>query len=342
MGSNVLKVNRNEKVLIKWYKKTINSFNKKFTKITSLFKLFSIINKLQTTNEYKLHISVENLFLRNIDLSNGAFKRYDIIFYYIAIKEYYLDKNSRIYLPDSLISKEEFYRYLDNYNENNFIFIDSSENFDSHGAFHIAMSLYRGSSSIYVRYKCNEEFNIKFDEVWLTKNIIPTEIEKVKDCYNSTRKRFYPPTNIILWQPILKHYPTIKTTLEKSALIVKEEDIHFDSIHSFKDFLEDVYCRGEHLFGRVEEKFNRLKNEELVIKMVWLEFNKLELKKDKNHSELFFDEVVRIKKFIRGFYRYRIKNYVFDCLIHASLNTKEIKELNQAYENIKKKNFKAS
>lgn len=312
------------------YEKFNNSLKKRLEGLSVVYNSFVFfpkkINEFQKYDNLKLYIDSENLFLNNIDISNGKFLRYDIILNYMGIKGI-KDRNYKfLEIAKNFINIEMLEKELINNNNDQPLLISSSENIIEKDAFRLAVALYKKQKTLYVKYDLKEKSKVNYNFNWLKKNFSDDNIAIILEEYRILRETFYPQTNMIVWAPAHKYLKSIKNEISKKSYITKEITIEFKTQDELKHFLEKIYCGGNNVFGRVEQKWNRIKDEELKIIVLWVETNLNRREKG------FSTDIVQLKKKIRNKIKKKMKNYVFDSVIHMGGNIGEILELNEVLD----------
>lgn len=313
-------------------KKIIKRFNKFQKKIKKLHnKIYYFSNKFdefQNFDDLRLYLSTEKLFLNNIDKKKYSYNRYDLIVTYMGIKGFFEDKVEAQNIYKKIYDYEHLKIKIANFSENNFITVDKNDQVIQ-DIFSLAMHLYKKSKKVFVRYDFQSKENKIFNIQWLNYNFSKEEEKFIQQEYAYIRSNFYPFTNVIIWAPGINFFSSIKAMLLKHCSIIATKEIKFESKKELNLFLSMVYNNGNPIEKRVKLKYDRIKNEELKIIVLWLETNLTKMERNKNHSNLYFYDLAILKKKIRNIISLKVKNYVFDCIIHISLNKKEIEELNQ-------------
>lgn len=316
-------------------KKIIKNFNKLLKKIKKLHnKICYFSNKFddfQNFDDLRLYLSTEKLFLNNIDKKN-LYSRYDLIVTYIGIKGFFENKIEAQNIYKKVYNYEDLKIKISNFSKNNFIIVDKNDRVIE-DIFSLAMHLYKESKEVFVRYDFQSKGEKKINILWLDYNFSKEEEKFIKQEYAYIRSNFYPFTNAIIWAPGIKYFSSIKAMLLKYCSIIAIKEIKFENKKELNLFLSMVYNNGNPIEKRVKLKYNRIKNEELKIIVLWLETNLTKMERNKNNSNLYFYDLAILKKKIRNIISLKVKNYVFDCIIHMSLNKKEVEELDQILKN---------
>ena len=237
------------------------------------------------------------------------------------------EKNDKyLNIIGKLLNQKELEKKIREQNHENPILISNNEKLLKDEVFKFSMALYENKERVHVRYDFQNKDEVIYDFNWLKDNFNQNEIKIILEEYNFLRKRFYPQTNILIWAPAHKYLDEIKKEISKKSYITKESLLEFKTQKELKDFLEEVYCSGNNIFGRVQQKWDRIKDEELKIVVLWAETNLN--KKEKG----FLIEMVELKKKIRNRIKRKMKNYVFDSVIHMSGNIDEVEELDEILE----------
>jgi len=307
--------------------KLLNSLEKRLENLITIFNLFVFFpkkfNEFKKYDNLKLYVDSEELFLNNIDISNGKYLRYDLILNYMGIKGIEEKKDNYLKIIEKFIDEEELEKKIKEKNDGQPLLISKDEKILKGEVFKLAMALYQSKKIIHVKYDFQTKAKNNYDFNWLKNNFNQNDIKVILHEYNNLRKIFYPQTNMIVWAPAHKYLKNIKKEISTKSYITKEVILEFETQSELKDFLEEVYCSGNNIFGRVQQKWDRIKDEELKIIVLWAETN---LSK---REEEFLIEMVELKKRIRKKIRKRMKNYVFDSVIHMGGTKKEIDELDE-------------
>lgn len=308
-------------------KKLFNSVEKRLRSVITIFNLFIFFpkkfNEFQKYDNLKLYIDSEELFLNNIDILNGKYLRYDVILNYMGIKGIEEKNEKYLEIIEKFISQTELEKKIKEKNEKQPLLISNGEKILKDEAFKLSMALYKGKKRVDVKYDFQKKHEANYDFNWLKNNFNQNDIEIILREYNNLRKKFYPQTNMLIWAPAHKYLESIKKEISTKSYITKEVVLEFDTKNELKHFLEEVYCSGNNVFGRVQKKWDRIKDEELKIIVLWVETNLSKREKG------FLIEMVELKKRIRSKIRKRMKNYVFDSVIHMGGNRIEIKKLDE-------------
>ncbi|MCS5422313.1 MULTISPECIES: hypothetical protein [Psychrilyobacter] len=307
--------------------KLFNSLEKRLEKLITIFNLFIFFprkfNDFQRYDNLKLYIDSEELFLNNIDVLNGRYLRYDVILNYMGIKGIEEKNDEYLKIIENFINKKELEKKIKEKNEKQPILISNGEKILKDEVFKLSMALYKGKKRVDVKYDFRKKHEADYDFNWLKNNFNQNNIEIILEEYNNLRKKFYPQTNMLIWAPAHKYLKNIKKEISTKSYITKEVVLEFDTQNELKQFLEEVYCSGNNIFGRVQQKWDRIKDEELKIIVLWAETNLSKREKG------FLIEMVELKKRIRSKISKRMKNYVFDSVIHMGGNRTEINELDE-------------
>lgn len=307
--------------------KLFNSVEKRLRSVITIFNLFIFFpkkfNEFQKYDNLKLYIDSEELFLNNIDILNGKYLRYDVILNYMGIKGIEEKNDKYLKVIEKLISQTELEKKIKEKNERQPLLISNGEKILKDEVFKLSMALYKGKKRVYVKYDFQKKHKANYDFNWLKNNFNQNDIEIILREYNNLRKKFYPQTNMLIWAPAHKYLNKIKKEISTKSYITKEVILEFGTKNELKYFLEEVYCSGNNVFGRVQKKWDRIKDEELKIIVLWVETNLSKREKG------FLIEMVELKKRIRSKIRKRMKNYVFDSVIHMGGNRNEIKKLDE-------------
>ena len=308
-------------------KKALTSLKKRLESIIINFNMVLFFPKkfkeFQKYDNLKLYIDTEKLFLNNIDIKNGKYTRYDIILTYMGIKGIKEKNDKYLKIIEKFIYRGELERNVWGKINNNPMLISNDEKILKGETFKLSMALYEQKEKVEVKYNFQKNFKGNYDFDWLKENFNQNNIDIILEEYNNLRKRFYPQTNMLIWAPAHKYFDEIKKEISKNSYITKETVLEFETQKELKHFLEEVYCSENEIFGRVQQKWDRIKDQELKIIVLWAETNLTKKEKE------FLIEMVEMKKRIRSRIKRKMKNYVFDSVIHMGGNISEIEELDE-------------
>jgi hypothetical protein len=274
----------------------------------------------------------------------GEFNRFDTIVRYMAIEEYFNKNKIGFALYNKMQNKrgaqpgyeERFRTLIKSVNHNGF-FDKYSIPIDSHGnlidgAHRLALAIYFDENLVQVKID-RSKFFTPYGMDWFRNNGFDNkECKLIMERKNNLflKKGLYFP--VTLWPPVQEHYDEIMSEISKSHQIITIRDLKFTK-NKFIPFCRELYSIDDIAKWKIERKIAFMQQDNNNnIRIFWIEIGDPKYrKKDSNGNDISqVMEDLKIK--YREKYKVKVKNYVYDIILHAGDNYDHNIKMNLIYE----------
>ena len=298
------------------------------------------------------HTQISTALLLAFQYDDAKFSRKDVIIRYLALKDKFIDKDSKgLRLYDKLMSerfKEKPYKNkieesldgvyrsmkTNGFNQDfpipvnsKFKLLDGSHRLASaliNGIEEVPISISPVSKKVLFTTQLLKRYNFTKDEL--------AYIQKTEDALFLNLGVYFP---VIIWPTAYELRQDIENDLGFDSKFKFELDLNRDE---FKSFVKDIYKIDDIADWKVDKKLDAMSSERNKISIIFLDFLLPNYRKKVSNQALISKTGEILKQRIRTKYKSKIDNYIYDIIIHTGdnyIHSQKIVRITRSYLNEK-------
>lgn len=310
---------------------------------------YFFIGKHLTNNT---HTRISTSLLLAFQYEKNEFSRKDFIIRYLALKDKFIDKNSKgLPLYEKLMSErfkeKQFQNKIEesldgvykNMKENgfnsdfpipvnsNFKLLDGSHRLASaliNNIEEVPISILPVRKKVLFNSNLLKRYNFKKEEL--------SFIQKTEDELFLDLGVYFP---VIIWPTAYK----LRDDIEHDFGFETKFKFEFDlNAEDFTVFVREIYKIDDIADWKVDKKLEAMSSEQNKISVVFIDFGLPDYRKKSSNQALISKTGEKLKQHIRSKYKSKINNYIYDIIIHTGdnyIHSKKIIEITRSYLNEK-------